>query len=120
MRSRLWLLLLLGSVTGAPQARVSSAAVVQLYQAGQSTHDIASAQGCSRRRVQQILAAAGLLLGLLPVHPHADQVIRFEISRQLAICVYVFMLCVYVINALSLCVHDLCLCVYVLCCRVCV
>jgi len=78
----LCLLLLLGAAGAAPPPRVSASAVVQLYQGGECTRDIALGQGCTRRRVQQILAGAGLLLGLTPVHPDAERVIHFEVARH--------------------------------------
>ena len=82
MLRKLSLLLLLATGYPAPPPRVSASAVVQLYQAGETTRDIAFGQGCTVRRVQQILAGAGLLLGYKPIHPDAENVVHFEILRH--------------------------------------
>ena len=86
MRLKCFLLLLL---LGAPceagttaASRDRAAAIVDMRRAGQCPAEIARELRITRRRVQSVLAGAGLVRQLLPEHPNLANVVRFEAARH--------------------------------------
>ena len=81
-RAMLLTLILLAQTEAAPTTTVHAPAVVQAYLDGVDTCTIAHNVGCSRRWVQQIVVAAGLLPRVLPVHPDLVAIVTFEMARH--------------------------------------
>ena len=56
--------------------------MVTLFAAGVTTAAIAAAEGCTVRRVQQIVAEAGMQPPALPLHPQSEAVVQYEMLRH--------------------------------------
>lgn len=65
-----------------PDAGDRASAVVTLFAAGVTTAAIAAAEGCTVRRVQQIVAEAGMQPPALPLHPQFEAVVQYEMLRH--------------------------------------
>ena len=65
---------------GSPAER--AAECIHMHEKGWPTAAAAGALGCTQRRVQQILSAAGCFAAALPVHPDFDAVVMYEAERH--------------------------------------
>ena len=79
-------LLLAAACTAAPTLDHGSsrANILDLFARSRDTARVAALTGLTRRRVQQVVAAAGLSgrERLLPLHPRFNDIVNFEVTRH--------------------------------------